>query len=232
MALTPAQNDALLQEVDDAVRRDDIMSFWSRYGRLVGVAVGVALAAYGGWLLWISHQNGVAEQASEDFAVMLKSASSAELDKANYDKLTKGSSKGYRAEAELVKAAIAAGKGDTKGAIATYDAVRADAAAPEPIRQLALLRRTALDFDNVKPQQVVDALKELALPGEPWFGSAGELTALAYLKMNKKREAADMFAALNRDPSVMDSIRLRAGQMAGALGVSPDAIKNIEAGEQ
>ncbi len=232
MALTPEHNDALIREVDDAVRRDDIMSFWQRYGRLAGVAVGVALAGFGAWLLWLNHQHGQAEQASEQFAVMLKSATATQFDQENYGKLTKGGSPGYSAEAELVKAALASGKADVKAALAAYDAVRADNGTPEPIKELALLRRTALDFDAMKPQQIVDGLKALAVPGGPWFGSAGEMTALAYLKMNKKREAADMFASVNRDPTVTDSIRLRAGQMAGMLGVSPDAIKNIEAGEQ
>jgi hypothetical protein len=230
LALTPESSDALIREVDDAVRRDDIMSFWSRYGRLVAIAVGVALAGYGAWLLWISHQNGVAERNSEEFAVMLKSAQSAKLDEDNYGKLSKDGTSGYRSEAELVKAALASGKADIKAAAASYDALHGDSNAPAPIRDLALIRRTALNFDTLKPQQVVDALKDLSVPGNPWFGSAGEMTALAYLKMNKKREAADLFASVNRDPTVTDSIRLRAGQMAGMLGVSPDAITTIEPG--
>lgn len=232
MALTPETNDALIREVDDAVRRDDVLSFWSRYGRLVAGGVGVALAAYGGWLLWVGHQNANAERNSEEFAVMLKSASSGQIDTENYGKLRKDGTSGYKSEAELVKAAIAAGKSDIKASVAAYDAVRADGSAPGPVRDLALVRRTALDFDNLKPQQVIDALKDLAMPGNPWFGSAGEMTAMAYLKMGKKREAGELFASMNRDMSVMASIRLRAGQMAGMLGVSPDTIKTIETGEE
>jgi hypothetical protein len=232
LALTPETNDALIREVDDAVRRDDVLSFWSRYGRLVAGAVGVALAGYGGWLLWISHQNSNAERNSEEFAVMLKSATGGKLDDENYGKLRKDGTNGYKSEAELVKAALAAGKSDVKAAIATYDGLRADSSAPGPVRDLALIRRTALDFDNLKPQQVIDALKDLAVPGNPWFGSAGEMTAMSYLRMGKKREAGEMFASMNRDTTVMASIRLRAGQMAGMLGVSPDVIKTIETGEE
>ena len=231
MALTPEQNDALIREVDDAVRRDDMMSFWSRYGRVVGIAVGVALAGYGGFLLWLSHQHGVAEQNSEQFAVMLKSAQGAQLDKDNYDKLSK-SDGGYRSQAELVKAALAGGKNDSKTALATYESIRNDSATPGPVKDLALIRKTALEFDTMKPQAVVDALKGLAVPGGPWFGSAGEMTALAYLRMGKKREAGDLFASMNRDPSVTESIRLRAGQMASTLGVSPDAIVTLQPGVQ
>jgi len=228
LALTPEQNDALIREVDDAVRRDDVMSFWSRYGRLVVGLVGAALALYGAWLLWQNHQRGAAEQASEQFAVMIKAAQGVRLDQDNFDKLTKNGTPGYRAEAELVKAALASGKGDLKTAIASYDSLHADSNAPEPIRALALIRKTALTFDTMKPQAVIDTLKDLAVQGNPWFGSAGEMTAIAYLKMNRKREAGDMFASINRDPAVNSSIRLRAGQMATMLGVAPSAITNIE----
>src|SRR4051812_39023454 len=61
LALTPYQSDALIKEVDDAVRQDDMMSFWTRYGRMTIGAVVLALAAYGGWLLWQNHRANVAE---------------------------------------------------------------------------------------------------------------------------------------------------------------------------
>jgi len=132
LALTPEQSDALIREVDDAVRQDDFHSFWRNYGRLVVGAIGIALLSFGGYLLWTNHQNKAAEASSEDFAVMLKTASAATLDQANYDKLSKSGSDGYRAEAELVKAALASGKGDIKGALASYDKIQADSGAPEP----------------------------------------------------------------------------------------------------
>ena len=227
MALTPDQSDALIREVDDAVRQDSVYGFWRNYGRVVIGAVGVGLLAFGAWLMWTNYQNKAAEASSEDFALMMKSASSGQTDQAGLDKVAKGGA-GYRTEGELVKAALAATKADTKGALAAYDKIAADSSAPEPLRQIALIRRTTLNFDSAPPQQVVDALRPLAVPGNPWFGSAGEMTALAYLKMNKRREAGDLFAAINRDPTVTESIRQRAGQMAGMLGVAPESIANIE----
>lgn len=226
MALTPDQSDAFLREVDDAVREDDILSFWTNYGRLVAVLVIAGLLGFGAWLFWQHQQVAKAEQDGIEFATLLKSAQAAKLDKATFDKLVSKGGAGYRADAELVKAALAGGKDDKKSAIASYDKVIADADAPQPMKDLALIRRTALDFDTMKPAAVVDALKALAVPGNAWFGSAGEMTAIAYLKMNKKQEAGDMFASITRDPQVPESIRSRAGQMAGSLGVSPSAIGN------
>ena len=66
-------------------------------------------------------------------------------------------------------------------------------------------------------------MKPLAEPGNPWFGSAGEMTAMAMLKQGKKAEAGRMFAAIAADEQVPSSIRARAVQIAGTLGVDASA---------
>lgn len=69
------------------------------------------------------------------------------------------------------------------------------------------------------PQQVVDKLKPLAVSGNPWFGSAGEMTAIAYMKMGKKNLAGPIFAAIAKDGQAPQTLRARARQMAGLLGI-------------
>jgi hypothetical protein len=99
----------------------------------------------------------------------------------------------------------------------------ADSSLDQPYRDLALIRQTTIEFDALKPQQVVDRLKPLAVEGAPWFGSAGELVAIAYMKMRKPELAGPMFAAMAKDENVPQSIRSRARQMAGLLGI--DAVE-------
>ena len=72
------------------------------------------------------------------------------------------------------------------------------------------------------PQQVVDRLKPLAVPGNPWFGSAGELVGMAYIKQGRTELAGPLFAAISRDKEAPASLRSRSRQLAGLLGV--DAI--------
>ena len=86
-------------------------------------------------------------------------------------------------------------------------------------RDQALVRQTAAEFDTLKPQVVVERLRPLAVAGNPWFGSAGELTAVAYMRMNKSDLAGPLFAKIAADEGVPDTIRQRAVQMAGAVGV-------------
>ena len=90
----------------------------------------------------------------------------------------------------------------------------------EVYRQAALVRQTQLEFDTLPPQQVVQRLRPLARPGSAWLGSAGEMLGVAYLKLHRPDLAGPVFAAVGRDQNVPDSIRTRAVQMAGSLGVS------------
>ncbi|MEO7248023.1 MAG: hypothetical protein ABIW31_06175, partial [Novosphingobium sp.] len=102
--------------------------------------------------------------------------------------------------------------------------------APQPFRDLAKIRQTALTFDTMKPDDVVTAMKPLAVPGNPWFGSAGELLGIAYMKQGHNDLAGPIFAAISRDKTVPDTLRLRSRQMAGLLGV--DAVDDVKQAAQ
>lgn len=228
MAITPPNDQALLREVNDAVRQDMMVSVWQRYGRWMLVGLVAALAVFAGWLWWDKHSQTKAGEAAEKLDVALKAtAGSGTPDAAALAALEKDTQPGYRAAARLMKAAGAAQKGSDVEAAGLYGQIAADTGLAQPYRDLALVRQTALQFDKMKPEDVVARLKPLAQAGNPWFGSAGEMSAIAYLRMNKKREAGEMFASMSRDTQVPESIRLRAGQMAGMLGVAPAAIGSV-----
>jgi hypothetical protein len=75
----------------------------------------------------------------------------------------------------------------------------------------------------LKPEQVVDRLRGLATKDNPWFGSAGELVGIAYIRMNKRAEAGKLFGEMAATETVPETIRQRAVQLAGLLGV--DAVQ-------
>ncbi|MEZ5654686.1 MAG: tetratricopeptide repeat protein [Sphingobium sp.] len=231
MAESPPINEALLREVDDAVRQDRLLSIWERFGRWIIVLVIVGLAAFGGWLYWEHHSKqssgATAEQAQE---VLRTAAQGGKPDAKALEQLSDASQPGYRAIAMLTKAGAAAEAGDTKGAAKLYGEIAADAKLDQPYRDLATIRRVALSFEEMKPQQVIDTLKPLAVEGNPWFGSAGEMTAIAYMKMGKKDVAGPIFAALAKDEQVPQTLRARARQMAGLMGI--DAVETEEDGNK
>ncbi|MDO7833961.1 tetratricopeptide repeat protein [Sphingobium sp. HBC34] len=225
MALTPQNSEAFMREVDEAVRQDQLLTFWQRYGRLLLAAIILGLAGFGGWLYWQHYSKTQSEAVSEKMdSVLTTAVGGGTPDAKQLDMLADASQPGYRASALLTKAGLASRKGDAGTAITLYRAMVADKGLDQPYRDLALIRQTALEFDSLTPQQVVDRLKPLAIEGTPWFGSAGELVALAYMKMGKTKMAGPMFAAMAKDANVPDSIRSRARQMAGVMGI--DAVEN------
>ena len=48
---------------------------------------------------------------------------------------------------------------------------------------------------------------------------AGEMVAVAYVRMNQTKQAGTLFGQIAADPGVPETIRQRAVQMAGVLGV-------------
>ena len=230
MALTPTDkragsDEAFLREVDDAVRASDLTSFWKRYGRWLVVLLVAGLLAFAGWIVYQNRVQAAADAQSEVFVDAMDKlrASDEKGGRAKLATLTKADQPGYRAMAQLVEANLLGEDGETKKAIAIYAKVARDESLPQTFRDLALIRQTSAEFDVIGAQTVVDRLKPLATPGNAWFGSAGELTALAYMKMDKDNLAGPIFAHIAKQEGVPQSLRSRAQQMAGALGI--DAVQ-------
>lgn len=221
MAEPPEYNETFLREVDENLRRDQLRDFGKRYGGWLIAAVALFLIASGGFIWWQQHKVQLSQKHVEQLAEIFKDIGSGDTSAApkQLDDLSQSSSKGVRATAMFTRAALAIQQNDLKLATAKYREIAGDSSLPQPYRDAALIRQTALEFDSLQPQQVISRLEPLAKPGNPWFGSAGEMTALALIKQGQPAQAAQLFAALARDRSVPDAIRARSVQIASTLGV-------------
>ena len=231
MAQPPEFDETFMREVDENLRRDKMRDLFKSYGNWLILAVALFLGASGGLIWWNQHQSQQREGQVEQLAQTYKDIGSGDLSKApqQLDQLSSGSSKAVSASAQFARAAIALQQGNTKAATSTYKMIANDDSMPAPYRDAALVRQTSLEFDALQPQEIVTRLADLAKPGEPWFGTAGEMTALALLKQGKRQEAGQLFAAISRDSGVPQSIRARAVQVAATLGVDAGSAIQIQA---
>ena len=71
-------------------------------------------------------------------------------------------------------------------------------------------------------------MEPLAKPGNPWFGSAGELTAMAMIKQGKKTEAGRLFAAIAADRQVPE-FHSRAARCRSPARLGVDASASLPA---
>jgi hypothetical protein len=221
VAMSPQSDEAFLREVDDGLRRDQAVALWRKWGIAAIVAVVVALAAFGGYLWWQSHQQDVAGEHSIAYNKALDELGANRPAQAAVilDKLSKESGQGYASLSRFVLADIALQKQDVKTAAKRFAEVAADEKIAQPLRDLALVRQTTAEYDSLQPQVVVDRLRALAVKGNPYFGSAGEMTAVAYVRLGRRDLAGRMFADISADEGVPQSIRQRAVQQAGVLGI-------------
>jgi hypothetical protein len=231
LAQPPDITETFVREVDENLRRDQLRDFFKAYGNWLIAAVVLFLVASGGFIWWKQHQEQRSEAQVEQLAQIYKDIGSGNTAQApqQLGALSKDSSKAVRASAQFTRAALALQQNDVKLATATYKSIANDDSLPDPYRHAALIRQTALEFDQLQPQEVIARLEPLAKPGEPWFGSAGEMTALAMIKQGRSKEAGQLYAAIAKDSGVPESIRARAVQVAGSLGVNAGAAPQIQA---
>lgn len=233
MALPPSSdiNETFLREVDEEYRRDKVRDFFVENRVLLISAVVLFLLATGGWFFWQSYQQKRSGEQVEELAKVYRDLGQGNFDAAQpaLKPLEESHSEGVSASAIFTSAAIDLERNNPKSAIAKYKTVADDSGMAQPYRDIALIRQTSLEFDQLKPEEVIARMKPLAAPGEPWFGSAGELTALALVKQGKKDEAGKLFASIGRDKTVPESIRARVVQMAASLGIDTSDMMNESA---
>lgn len=223
-----AEQDVLLREVDEAVRQDEAAQFAMRHGKSIAGLVILALAAFGAWLWWKDHRENQLDKGSEQFVQALDQieAGRAKPAEAALAPIAQDGTPAAAAGAKILQAGLLIAKGDSSRATSMLFDLADDGKAPEAYRNLAAIRGVAASFDTMKPDAVIARLKPLAQPGNPWFASAGELVATAYLKQGKKDLAGPLFASIAKDEDAPKSMRSRARQMAGMLGY--DAVVDVD----
>ena len=225
MAQAPEISDTFLREVDENLRRDQLRDFLKAYSGWLIAGVILFLAACGGYIWYQQHREKRTQQEVEQLAQIYKDIGNGNTAKVpqQLDSLSNAGSKAVRASALFTRAAVAIQQNDLKLATATYKKIAEDSDMPQPYRDAALIRQTAIEFDQLQPNAVIARLQPLTTPGNPWFGSAAEMTALALIKQGKTREAGQLFATIAKDKDAPEALRARAVQIAGSLGADASA---------
>ena len=210
-----------MREVDENLRRDRMRDFAKRYGGWLVALVVLFIAASGGWIYWKHRQVQQSEAEVEQLSQVYSNLGTGDLrgPAQQIDKIAANGDGAVRASALFTRAAVALEQKDVKLATAKFREIASDESLPQPYRDLALIRQTALEFDSLKPDEVIARMQPLAKPGSPWFGSAGEMTGAALIKQGKRQEAGRLFATLGRDRNIPETLRARAVQIASSLGV-------------
>ncbi|MFB9970635.1 tetratricopeptide repeat protein [Pseudoroseomonas cervicalis] len=150
-----------------------------RYGGLVAGLALLVLAGLGGWQGWRWYQQ---REATQSAAIFLEQHRAAEAQGADlraigdrFAGLASSGPEGYRILSALRAAALKAETGDRDGALALWNQLSADNAAPRIYRDLASLMWALHGIDSQDPAQLSARLGPLAAEGSAWRASAREL---------------------------------------------------------
>jgi len=208
----------IFREIDEELRRDNLMKLWRQYGRYVIIGVVVVLAIAAGIVAWRNHQLAERQATSVRYAAamqLLREGKDADAAKV-FDAVAREGS-GYGTLADFEAADLAVKSGDRKAAVAAYDRIAASSNLDAELRDVATLLSVMNSLGDTDPQAEITRLKPLTDAGNPWHATALELTASAQLQAGNKTAALDIYKQLADDQHAPEGVRSRAAELASAL---------------
>jgi hypothetical protein len=208
----------IFREIEEELRRDNLLKLWTRYRWHIVGFIAVALLIAGGIVAWRDYQVSQrrAEAAryagAQSLARTGKEGDAAKL----FAGLAQGGS-GYGVLAAFEQAELMARTGDRKGAVDAYNKIAASSDLDRELRDLATLLSVMQGLPEQDPKAATDRLQPLLAQGNPWRASALELTAAAKLKAGDRGGALELYKQLADDTSAPQQLRARAAELTAAL---------------
>ena len=208
----------IFREIDEELRRDNLLKLWSRYGRYVIAVAVLALVIAGGIVAWREHQASERRAQGQRYSnalALVRGGKDGEA--ATVFALLAREGGGYSLLAAFEEAELLAKSGDRKGAIAAYDRIAGSSGIDPEFRDLAVLLSAAQLLADGDAGAASEHLQKLTANGNPWRASALDLTAAAKLKAGDRSGALAIYKELADDLSAPQGLRARAAEMAAAL---------------
>ena len=218
-----ANTDEFIREVDEAVRQDQWLKLWQRYGNyIIGAALAVVVGTAAG-VGWRASQQSVRFDEARRFAEaerMLQEEMPAEAARA-FATLAEDASGGYGVLARLRAAQAQAEAGDRAAASAVLDRLATDDDAAPIYRSLGELLAKQQQFVLADADVPLAELEPLASSDGPWRYSALELRALAQMQSGETVAARQTLDDLLADPLTPPNLARRAAELLAFLGGPP-----------
>jgi len=218
-------NDSFIREVNEEIRQDQARALWERFGPafiVAAVVVVLATAAYVGYDYWVQ---GKANASGDAFSQALVLANDGKTDEAlaALKAIEDDSYGAYPILARMRAATVLADKGDFAGAVTGFDAVTADNAIPQSLRDMARLRAGFILVDTGSYDDVSARVETLAADTNPLRHAAREALGLSAWKAGRAADALKFFDQIADDQGVPRNTSDRARLLAELIRGSGSA---------
>ena len=207
----------IFREIDEELRRENLLKLWSRYGKYAIAGVVVVVLIVGGFIAWRDHQADERRAQGARFSSALALARQGkEAEAAKLFGALAQEGGGYSVAGAFEQAELLARSGDRKGATAVDDKLASSGLDAE-FRDLAVLLSVMHSLPDTEPKTAIERLQPLTASGNPWRATALDLTAAAKLKAGDRGGALEIYQKLADDLAAPQGLRARAAEMAAAL---------------
>ena len=212
------QRDLLAREVDEELRREQLLKLWEQYGTYIVAVAALIIVGVGG-VKYYQHRNALAaEAAGARFvtATQMTDSASAEARK-ELEAIAATGPAGYATLARLRLAASNASAGKTAEAATEFETIAKERSIDPLLRDYAQLQAAMLRLDTATWTDMQNRLNDLAAEENAWRYVARELLGLAAYRAGKIEEARQEFQRLIGDRAAPQSIAERARMMMGVI---------------
>ncbi len=213
----------IFDEVSEDLRADKARALFFRYGWLLLTACALSLVAVGGWQYEQTRADAENQRVAGLFSNATTLASTAVGDRARQQALAAFANvvaqdhKGYTPLALMNEASLEYDSGNRVAALASWDQVANDTAAPTLMRDLASLLWAQHQLDQADPGVLTARLQPLLVSSNPWHGLASEEMALLQLRQGQTAQARARLQALEADTTATQAARERAAALLASL---------------
>ena len=217
----------IFDEVEEDLRAERARAFGRQFAGTGIALLLLILAGTGGYVFWKQSREAHANAIANRFI-----AAAAQADRATKTTpdpalaapaaatladIAAHAPTGYRILARLRLGALQWQTNQHAAAIATWNAIATDPAAPKLMADLATLTSAQHQLDTADPVPLKNQLQALTSTGNPWRPMAEQLLALLDLRTGNTREAAAIMRRLTVDPGAPDDMRQMAADILTTL---------------
>ncbi len=204
-------DDSLLREVQEELRREQMQKIWQRYNGLILGAAALIVLAVAGYKFLETRRITAAETGGAEFtaAESLSDQKKKEEAAKAFQTIAESGPAGYAALAKLQLAGAQVKDGKTADAVATYDSLAKQPGADDLLKNFAQLQAASLRMADADYQEIQNRLTPLIGENAAYDKSARELLGIAAFKAKKFDEARKYLEPLLLDPNASDALQER-----------------------
>lgn len=213
------RNDALLREVDEELRREQLEKLWQKYGTYAFAAAALIVVGVGGSKWLEARRQAAAEAAGTTYHTAVAALAAGKSDDAAkaLSGIASAGPGGYALLSQLQLAGVALKAGNTADALKSFEEIGNSPSADRLLRGFAQLQAASLRMADADFTEMQNRLNDLTAADSPWRANAREMLGVAALKAGKTDEARKAFEQILGERNTPQSVIERARTYMSAI---------------